>query len=92
MKIRVEYNTQLRMAAGCAHETIEVPDGAGLVQIIRLCADRHGGGLRSMLLAGDGAIAPSLLCFKDGEQADRLSPPALQDGACLTLMTPISGG
>jgi len=92
MRIHVEYSAQLRVRAGCSAETLEVEEGAGLPQLLKAIAERHGDPMRDLLFGADGNVSRSILCFAADEQVDWQQPPSLADGARVTLMSPISGG
>ena len=92
MKVSVEYTAQLRLHTGCPSEEFEVPAGATPRDLLRLIAERHGGAVRGMLLRPDGTPAPTILCFIGDQQIAWDQPPALPDGARVSLMSPIAGG
>ncbi len=92
MNIRMEYSALPRSRAGCASETVDIEDGAGLPELLEAVALRHGEAMRQLLFSEDGRLSRTILCFVDNEQADWAQPPSLGDGACVMLMSPISGG
>ena len=92
MIVHVEYAGQPRLCAGCASETVELEAGAGLESMLATLADRHGDAMRRLLLGADGRAARSLLCFAGDKQVDWANPPALREGARVTLLSPMSGG
>jgi molybdopterin converting factor small subunit len=92
MKIQLQYETQLKRAVGAAAEAVEVPDGAGVSEVVRTAAERHGESVAAMLLDDQRNVRPSVLIFVGDEQIGRDDPRELTDGSTLTLMSPISGG
>ena len=93
MQITIQYESQVRRAAGVTSETIEVPDGfCSIRDCIRTVAAAHERELKPMLVNADGEVQPTLLVFLNDIQIVRSSESMLSDGDTLTLMTPISGG
>ena len=93
MQITIQYESQVRRAAGVTSETIEVPDGCCSIRdCIRTVAAAHEPELKPMLVNSDGEVQPTLLVFLNDIQIVRSSESMLSDGDTLTLMTPISGG
>ena len=94
MKICVQWLAQLRDAAGKAEETVEVPDDLTLADLLdRLACDAEGAlgelldggsagaGRRFLLVVNDATVGP-------GAAATHI----LQEGDCVALLPPISGG
>lgn len=92
MKVTLHYETQLKRAVGIAAETIEVPDGAGVSEVVRTAAEQHGESVAAMLLDEQGNVRRSVLIFVGDEQIGAGDARELIDGSTLTLMSPISGG
>ncbi|MCA9041256.1 MAG: MoaD/ThiS family protein [Planctomycetaceae bacterium] len=92
MRITVEYMAQIKRAAGTAREEVELPGGATLGETLSQLAKQHGDPLAGMLLDADGKPINSLLLFLGEDQVRLEKNPVLQDGAQLTISTPISGG
>lgn len=92
MQIEVHYATQVKRAAGIRSETVTVPDGSTVRELVRQVADRHGEALHKLLLNASGDVQPGLLLFLGDAQVATGADPALTDGATLTIMSPISGG
>ena len=92
MRVDIYYWGQVRKAARASRESIEVDDAAGVRDIVRLVADRHGEAMRRIVLDSDGRPRSSLVVIVDGEQIDPDDGPALRDGARITLLPPIAGG
>ena len=93
MQITIQYESQVRRAAGISSETIEVPDDYCSVRAcISTVAAAHEKKLKPILVNTDGEVQPTLLVFLNDIQIVRGSESMLSDGDTLTLMTPISGG
>ncbi len=92
MKIQVEYVAQFKDAAGLASEPVALPDGAGLLDLLRTVAGMHPERLAGLLLDEAGTPRPSALVFVGDEQAEWDEAPPLRDGVTVTLMAPLAGG
>jgi molybdopterin converting factor small subunit len=90
MQVTVHYLAQLRRAAGCTTERVELDTGAAVLALLRRLGEVHGEPFRTLLLGAQGRPHPSLLLFVGDEPAD-LSRP-LRDGDQLTILTPMAGG
>ncbi|HXG10388.1 MAG TPA: MoaD/ThiS family protein [Gemmataceae bacterium] len=92
MKVAVRYLAQLRQAAGCTEEEINL-DGPCLLQdLLRQLADRHGEHFRRLLLASADALQPSILLFVGEDQVRWDTPVKLRDGDVITVLSPMAGG
>ncbi|MFV0446506.1 MAG: MoaD/ThiS family protein [Planctomycetaceae bacterium] len=92
MQITLEYTAQLRRAAGCRTEQMDVPEGCNLTQLLHVAADKHTPEFRNLLLMPTGERQPSLLLFLEDHQLLAGADPVLDAGARVTIMSPISGG
>lgn len=92
MKVQVEYVAQMKSAVGVDAETVELPAPATLETLITVLVERHGEGLRAMLLDEDGAVRSSALIFVGAEQAECGAPHELTEGTKVTLLAPLAGG
>lgn len=92
MEVTIEYEAQLRRAAGVRSETIELAEGCDVVECVRKVVEKHPDQLSGILLKADNQIQPSLLIFLNDSQILHDTTHTLSDGDTLTLMTPISGG
>jgi len=91
MQITVCYMAQLKQAVGKSAERVETAAPCTLLDLVRLLADRHGEPLRRLLLAADGSPQPTNLFFVGEAQVQQLDQ-MLQDGAVVTVLSPIAGG
>ncbi len=91
--ITVQYEGQLRRAAGVGSETIAIATANQMVDLIRIIANKRSETLKPMLLDPHGEPRPSILLFL-GDRQVRLEDSAkeLTEGVELTLLAPISGG
>jgi molybdopterin converting factor small subunit len=91
--VDVRYNNILRSTAGIAEETLQVPTGASLVELLRVLGHRHGSGLNTMLFQPDGTVATHLVVFRNRKLVgqDQYSLQ-LADGDELNLFPAVSGG
>lgn len=92
MQIKLQYAAQIKAAVGRSQELVDVPDAATLQQVVRAAADRHGEGLRRLLLRPDGSVRRAVLLFLGDECVSIDQPIELKEGDTLTIMSPISGG
>jgi molybdopterin converting factor small subunit len=92
MRVAVKYLAQVRQAAGCASEAVEVDGGCSAGDLVRRLAERHGEPLRRLLLGPAGAPHDSLLVFVGDEQVRFPAQHRLHDGDVVTVLTPMAGG
>lgn len=92
MQVTVEYTAQIKRAAGLARETLDIPDGASLSQLISQIAADRDEALQRMLVNGEGVPQPTLLVFVRDEQMRLDDATPLADGDVVTFLSPISGG
>jgi molybdopterin converting factor small subunit len=87
MHIEVQYLAQIKRALGGPGETVEMPTGATVGDLVRALAVRH-----STTLLTDEAGAPnrSLLLFLDDRPTD--AQQVLTDASVLTILAPMAGG
>lgn len=90
MRITIHYLAQLRRAAGCASETLEVAGAGTLGQLLDELARRHGTALQGQLLGPDGRPNRTLLFFVGDESAG--PERGLHDGDIVTILAPMAGG
>ncbi len=90
MQVTVHYFAQLRRAAGCTSEHVEMERGGTVGALFGRLAAMHGEAVRTLLLGADNQPHPSLLVFV-GEQPAELAQP-LNDGDEVTILTPMAGG
>ncbi len=94
VKVRVEYTAQLRAVAGCAEESVEVPEGSNLTQLLQLVANRQARDVASFLLTSAQELQPSLLiALNKAVVAPRdAHTVTITAGDVVTLLPPIAGG
>ncbi len=90
MQVTVHYLAQLRRAAGCTTERLDVEAGLTAGELCRRLGDLHGEPFRTLIQGAEGRPHPSLLVFI-GEQLIEWSR-VLHDGDEVTMLTPMSGG
>ncbi len=89
MTITVRYQAQLRQAAGVASESVSLPKGATVLDLLRTLAEQRPA-LTAHLLGNTGGKRPSLLVFADDHQVE--ATQSLNGIVEVILMTPIAGG
>ena len=90
MRVKVTYLAQIKRAAGVGSETLDVPTGATLAQILIALAARHDAAFRAMLLDEGGVPRRTLLYFVNETHAalDTETP----EGAEVAILAPMAGG
>ncbi len=92
MKVTVQYLAQVKRAAGCASEAVELDDASSPRELVRRLAERHGEALRGLLLGPTGEPHASLLVFVGDEQVRWEPARELRDGDVVTVLAPMAGG
>jgi molybdopterin converting factor small subunit len=90
MRVTVHYLAQMKRAAGCSSEAVEIHEAATLQELLAVLADRHGSPLRSMLLDEKNQPLRSLLFFVGEAHADPTH--RLQAENEVTILAPMAGG
>ncbi|MGH3520945.1 MAG: MoaD/ThiS family protein [Haloechinothrix sp.] len=83
MTLHVRYYASARTAAGTESETVSVPEGASVADVITELGSRHPDQLARVLKAASFLL--------DGV-AVRLQSQAVLDGAQLDVLPPFAGG
>jgi molybdopterin converting factor small subunit len=91
--VNVRYHNILRKVVGKTEETVVLPVGASLRDVLEHVGDRHGPCLRHMLFAPEGDVASYLVVFRNRKLVphDQAHAP-LADGDELMFFPAISGG
>ncbi len=92
MRITLYFMGQTRDAAGCERAAVEVAPPCTARDVLRAVAEQHGGALRGFLLDPDGQPRRSVLLVLRQRQVSVDGPELLDDGDCLTVLSPIAGG
>jgi molybdopterin converting factor small subunit len=92
MRVAVKYLAQVKQAAGCTSEAVEVDAGCSLRGLVRRLAERHGEPLCGLLLGPTGTPHDSLLVFLGDEQVRWEAARDLRDGDVITVLAPMAGG
>ncbi len=92
MMVVVRYMAQLRLAVGTGSESVTLPEGAVLPDLLRQLGRAHPGLLPRLLFDARGELQPSLLVFVGDSQVSPSEPRPLREGEVITLLTPIAGG
>ena len=90
MQVFVQYQAQLRRAAGRAEEAVEVEADCSVGRLLGVLAAEHSETFRALVLDPQAGPRPSLLIFVGAEQA-RVEQ-TLCAGDKVTLLTPMAGG
>ncbi len=86
MQVTLHFLAQIKRAAGVSRQTLEIPAGATLREILETLAQQHGPEFHSLLTTA----SPSLLFFQ-GELRVGLDHAVMQD-AQIDVVAPMAGG
>lgn len=92
LSITITYAGQLAGEAGVSQETLTVPKGTGVVDLLRTAASRHGGKFKDLLFDDKDALRRALVVSLDDAQLADPASAALTRDHEVFLMTPIAGG
>jgi len=90
MTVAIKLWGQLRNLAG--EEQVSIEANGALEVVIKQLANQSNEKLASILLNEDGSCRHSTLVFINDEQVSWDESHTVNDGARLTLMSPIAGG
>jgi molybdopterin converting factor small subunit len=92
MQLNVLYMSQLKAAVGRGSESLEVPPGANISDVLAALVVRHGEPFERLARGADGKWQRSLLICVGNRQIPFDDASPLAEGMVVTLLTPISGG
>ena len=92
MNISLHYLGQLRHIAGVESEEHSVADTTTLIDLLQQVAAGHDEGFGRILFDDAGALRASVMVLINDAPVEKASPPALADGASVTLLPAIAGG
>ena len=97
LQIQVLYYGLMKRTAGCAGETIELPGGGVLTDLVKALVSRHGPSMENLLLTGDGELRAEAAVLVNGRNAVTLqglaTPLQEEDEAAIVLLAPaLTGG
>ena len=82
---------QLKLLAQTDSVSLEISEPYSVQSAIRSLVDSHAA-LKDLLIRDDGACRQSILVFVNGAQWSWGAEKTLEEGAEMTLMSPIAGG
>lgn len=94
MKVKIQYFASVRELVNLREETIDVPGGTNVRNLLDLLTAKHGDKLKEYLLDDTGnprEYLQFLLNEKSVSQSDGFSTP-LRDGSTLAIIPPVGGG
>jgi len=94
MRLRVQYNGQLRTAAGRSEEHVELPESSTLAALFTHLASSIGQGALPHLLTPSRHPQSGLLIILNDSAIPipQISTTILRDRDTITLLPPIAGG
>jgi molybdopterin converting factor small subunit len=88
MKITFSYFAQIRQKAGTESETVDVADGATVLEALQ--SIDHGDEFSGLLFDGSGALRPVILFVVNDVPAAH--DQVLSDGDQVQVFSPVAGG
>ena len=93
IQITVQYHNILRARAGIASETLDLPAGITLRELLQQVTETHGPVLLEVLFTAEGAVSSHLVMFRNRQLLPATDRDALlADGDELMLFPAIAGG
>src|SRR4051794_21931986 len=90
MRVTIHYMAQIKRAAGCSSEEIEIAEPMTLRAFLQTLGQRRDPSFRALLLDDANEPRKSLLFFVGDEHAALQQP--LKDGDAITILAPMAGG
>ena len=96
LHLQVLYYGLLKRMAGCAEETIELPEGSVLADLVNLLVSRHGPPMEKLLLTGGGELRAEAAVLVNGRNAvleqGLATPLQEEDEAVIVVLAPALAG
>ncbi len=97
LRTQIAYYGLMKRTAGCAEETIELPEGSVLADLVKALVSRHGPPMEKLLLTGGGELRAEAAVLVNGRNAATLqglaTPLQEEDKAVIVLLAPaLTGG
>ena len=95
MKVNVQFFAAVRELVGLREETLELPDGGTVRNLLDLLAERHGRGLRDYIHdPKSDQLRRSLQILVGDKPTSALNglETVLTDGCVLAIIPPVGGG
>jgi molybdopterin converting factor small subunit len=95
-RVQVLYYGWLKRAAGCAGETIELPEGSVLTDLVKALVSRHGPPMEKLLLTDGGELRAEAAVLVNGRNAVLLqglaTPVQQEDKTVIVVLAPALAG
>lgn len=91
MQVDVHYTTQLRTALNRSQETVEVPHGTTVKQLLTALSAKYPDAFGRLVCSENQQLLPNLILTVGDQQVRDLDQP-LNDGDSIMLLSAISGG
>lgn len=96
LHIQVLYYGLLKRMAGCGGETIELPEGSVLADLVKALVSRHGPPMEKLLLTGGGELRAEAAVLVNGRNAvlkqGLATPLQEEDKAVIVALAPALAG
>ncbi len=93
MIVKVEYVAQMRNVAGKGSETVELPGGSTVRDLLTKLANDNDEKFGALLFETPACLRSSTLVFAGDDQIEwDDTPQPLTDGQTVTLLAPLAGG
>ena len=91
MEITVQFTTQLRAALGASQQTVSLPAGASVRDLLDTLTQQHPESFQRLVVDANGNLRPNLFVCVDDQQIQQLDV-ILRPHQTVTLLSAISGG
>jgi MoaD family protein len=92
MKVTVNYFGQFKQITGKETDDKDCPEPTGLCQLLTEIALHYGHKFQTVVFERADQLRPSVVVLVNGNVVDRDSPPSLNDGDEVSLLTAVGGG
>ena len=95
MKVNVQFFAAVRELVGLREETLELPDGGTVRNLLDFLIEKHGKGLRDYIYDPKGEELRRSLQILVGDKPTSVLnglETALTDGCVLAIIPPVGGG
>lgn len=92
MNITVQFEAQVRRAAGTASASVALGDGATIGELLRTIAETANDPVRRILVDDSGEVRSTVLIFLNDVHVPSGSVRRLTAADSVTITSPISGG
>ena len=94
MKVRIQFEAQLRQVAGYSEAEIDMPAEATVLDALKQQTSGDASELRGRMFSSEGGLLSTILLFLNDQAVpvDQAATTVLSDGSTVLVLPPISGG